>query len=109
MSKPRLGHALILEAPAFLSPGLGNDVAAWQLDSMSTITVPLPEEDLAFLRAYSEAQGTSAEAYLARQARNLRENLLRPLHADVTAASGIIPAQIAGREAHRGHLEKKHG
>ena len=47
---------------------------------MSTITVPLPDEDLAFLRAWSEKQGTSAEEYLARQARNLREHLQRPLH-----------------------------
>lgn len=75
---------------------------------MSTITVPLPEEDLTFLRAYSAAQGTSAEAFLARQARNLREHLLRPLHADVSAASGIIEPEVAGREAYREHIEEKH-
>jgi hypothetical protein len=28
---------------------------------MSTITIPLPDEDLDFLRAYSEAHGISAE------------------------------------------------
>ncbi len=33
---------------------------------MSTITIPLTEEDLSFLRTYSQAQGTSAEAFLAR-------------------------------------------
>ena len=75
---------------------------------MSTITIPLPDEDLSFLRAYSEAQGTSAEAFLARQARNLREHLQRPLQADVMAASGIISPEVAAEETHREHSEKKH-
>ena len=63
---------------------------------MSTITVPLPEEDLKFLRSYTSAQGTSAEAFLARQAHNLREHLQRPLPPKVSAASGII-ASLAPR------------
>ncbi len=75
---------------------------------MSTLTVPMPEEDLAFLRAYSQAQGISAEALLARQARSLREQLQRPVHPEVQAASGIIPANVAGEEAHRTHLAAKH-
>lgn len=72
---------------------------------MSTITIPLPDEDLSFLRAYSDAHGTSAEAFLARQARNLRERLQRPLHPEVEAASGIISTELAAKEAHREHLE----
>jgi hypothetical protein len=75
---------------------------------MSTLTVPMPEEDLEFLRAYSEAQGTSAEALLARQARSLREQLQRPVHPAVTFASGIISAGVAGEDAHRAHLAAKH-
>ncbi len=74
---------------------------------MSTITIPLPEEDLTFLRAYSQARGTSAEAFLARQAHNLREQMQRPLHGAVEVASGIIAPEIAGREAHREYLERK--
>ncbi len=88
---------------------LGSDASAWHLPRMSTITIPLPDEDLTFLRAYTSAQGTSAEEFLARQARNLREHLQRPLHPGVEAASGIIPAEIAGEEAHRKHLQAKHG
>ena len=30
-----------------------------------------------------------------------------PLHGEVEAASGVIAPEIAGREAHREHLEKK--
>lgn len=75
---------------------------------MSTITIPLPDEDFASLRAYSEAHGTSAEAFLARQARNLRENLQRPLQPEVMTATGIISPEAAGEEAHREHVEKKH-
>jgi hypothetical protein len=78
------------------------------LHPMSTITIPLPDEDLSFLRSYSSAQGTSAEAFLARQARNLREHLQKPLPPDVEAASGILSSAIDAREAHFEHLGKKH-
>ena len=74
---------------------------------MSTITVPLPDEDLRFLRSYTSALGTSAEAFLAQQARNLREHLQRPLPPEVSKASGII-APDAGEREYRAHLEKKH-
>ena len=75
---------------------------------MSTITIRLPDEDFAFLRSFSAAQGTSAEAFLARQARNLREHLQRPLPPEVLRASGIIPPEVTGEETYREHLEKKH-
>ena len=75
---------------------------------MSTITVPLPDEDFAFLRHFSAAQGTSAEAFLARQARNLREHLQRPLPPEVLRATGIISTEVAGEESHCEHLAKKH-
>jgi hypothetical protein len=75
---------------------------------MSTITIPLPDEDLQFLRAYSQAHGTSAEAFLAQQARNLRERLQRPLDPEVEAASGIVSSEVDAKEAHRAHIETKH-
>ncbi len=75
---------------------------------MSTITVRLPDDDLAFLRDFSAAQGTSAEAFLARQARNLRVHLQRPLRPEVQRATGIISPEVAGENAYRDHLEKKH-
>jgi len=75
---------------------------------MSTITIRLPDEDFAFLRNFSAAQGTSAEAFLARQARNLREHLQRPLRPEVLQATGILPPEVAGEETYREHLEKKH-
>lgn len=75
---------------------------------MSTLTVSMPDEDLAFLRAYSAANGISAEQLLAQQARNLREHLQRPLHPAVRAATGIISPDIDGKEAHRAHLAVKY-
>jgi hypothetical protein len=75
---------------------------------MGTITIPLPEEDLDFLRAYSKEQRTSAEAFLARQARNLRHHLQKPLQPAVIHATGIIAPDLAAEESHRGHLERKH-
>lgn len=75
---------------------------------MSTLTIPMPDEDLAFLRAYSAAQGISAETLLARQARNLREHLQKAGHPDVVGASGILAPELDGEETHRTHLEEKH-
>jgi hypothetical protein len=75
---------------------------------MSTITIRLPEEDIAFLRNFSAAQGTSAEAFLARQARNLREHLQRPLRPEVLRATAFLPPEIAGEDTHREHLDHKH-
>jgi plasmid stability protein len=75
---------------------------------MSTITIPLPDEDMAFLREYSATHGISAEAFLARQARNLREHLQRALQPEVVRATGVISPAVAGEEMHRAHLEKKH-
>ena len=89
-------------------PALGSDARAWYRQTMSTITIRLPDEDFAFHRNFSAAQGTSAEAFLARQARNLREHLQRPLQPEVLQATGILPREIAGEETHREHLEKKH-
>ena len=75
---------------------------------MSTITIPLPEEDLAFLRAYSAARGMSAETLLAKQAHSLRTHLEASPHPDVTAASGILAADLDAESAYRNHLDKKH-
>ncbi len=88
--------------------GIGNEATVCHLFAMSTITVALPEEDFAFLRAYSAAHGTSAEAFLAQQARSLREHLQAPLRSEVIAASGIIAPESDGKKAHREYLENKH-
>ena len=87
---------------------LGRGARAWQRQAMSTITVALPDEDFAFLRRFSAAQGISAEAFLARQARNLREHLQKPLRPEVLQATGIISREVDGEESHLEHLEKKH-
>lgn len=75
---------------------------------MSTITISLPDEDLAFLRSHSDAIGMSAEAFLAQQARNLREHFQRPLQPEVLVAKGIIAPEIDGQAAYREYLEKKY-
>ncbi len=75
---------------------------------MSIITVTLPDDDLAFLRSFSKAQGTSAEEILARQARSLRRQLERPLPPTTTAASGIISGDVEASKAYSDHIERKH-
>jgi hypothetical protein len=75
---------------------------------MSTITVPVQDEDLAFLRAWSKEHGTSPEALLGEQARNLRELLEEPLGADVVAATGIVSPDVDVEKAYYEYLEKKY-
>ena len=75
---------------------------------MSTITVTLADDDLAFLRRFSKAQGTSAEEILARQARGLRRQLERPLPPGTVAASGIIAGDVDSQKAYPEHIERKH-
>jgi hypothetical protein len=75
---------------------------------MSSITIPMAEEDLSFLRAYSRTLGTSAEAFLAQQAHNLRRHLQQPIELAVVEASGILSPSIDGAQTHREHLAKKH-
>jgi hypothetical protein len=75
---------------------------------MSTITVSLADEDLAFLQRFSEAQGTSAGEFLARQARNLRRQLEKPLPPEIIDVSGIIAGEADARTEHLDHLQRKH-
>ena len=75
---------------------------------MSTITVSLADEDLAFLQRFSETQGTSAGEFLARHARSLRQQLERPLPPEIVAASGIMVGEVDARAEHLDYLQRKH-
>ncbi len=75
---------------------------------VSTITLSLPDEDLAFLRKLSKEEGTSAEELLARQARNFRRVMEAPLPAAVAAATGIIAADLDVETEMAEHLGRKH-
>ena len=89
-------------------PSLATERGGCYCKAMSTISIALPDADLIFLRDFSAAQGISAEAFLARQTRNLRVHLQRLLPPEVMRATGIIALEIAGEETHREHLERKH-
>jgi hypothetical protein len=75
---------------------------------VSTITIELLDEDLAFLRSWSKEHATSVEALLAQQVRNLREQVQRPLHPDVVAATGIISPDVNAGKAYHEYIEKKY-
>lgn len=74
---------------------------------MSTITLSLADEDLAFLKKYAGEQGITAEDFLAQQARKLREQLQKPIHPTVLAATGILQAEVTALEFVK-HQENKH-
>ncbi len=75
---------------------------------MSMIAVSLADEDLAFLQRFSEALGTSVGEFLARQARSLRQQLEKPLPAEIVAASGIIAGDVNSKSEYLDHLDRKH-
>jgi hypothetical protein len=75
---------------------------------MSTITISLANEDLAFLEQFSEAHGTSVGEFLAQQARNLRQQLEKPLPPEIVVASGIIAAEVDAKTDQQDHLQRKH-
>lgn len=79
---------------------------------MASLTVPIPEEDLQFLVQWTAALGTSAEAWVADYARNLREAADRGIHPHVLAACGVLPDDGKEykdyREEHLKALEEKY-
>ena len=75
---------------------------------MSTLSIPLPDEDLDFLKTFAHEQGTTAEHWLAEHARALRLNLLASLHPDVAAATGILRAGVDPQSDYMEYLERKH-
>lgn len=76
--------------------------------TMSTLTVPIPDEDLEFLRALAERAGTSPEAFIAKQTRLMRERYESPLHPDVIRATGVINGDVDVRKEYLDHMERKH-
>ena len=75
---------------------------------MSTVTVSLADEDLAFLKRFSEAQGTSVGEFLARHTRSLRKQLEKPLPPEITDASGIIARDVDSKAEYLDHMEHRH-
>ena len=75
---------------------------------MRTVTVSLADEDFAFLKKFSESQGTSVGEFLARQARSLRKQLEKPLPPEIEAASGIIAEDVDSKAEYLDHMERKH-
>ena len=75
---------------------------------MSTLSIPLPDEDLDFLKTFAHRQGTTAEHWLAGHARALRLNLQAPLHPDVAAATGVLREATDPQSEYLEYLERKH-
>ena len=75
---------------------------------MSTLTIPLPDEDLAFLRSFAHERGVSAEGFLAQHARNLLLQLQTDLHPAVKAASGTFQATADPISEFHDDMTRKH-
>jgi hypothetical protein len=75
---------------------------------MSTITIPLSDEDFQFMNDWTRQQGTTVAEFFAREARNLRQHLQAPLHPDLKRATGSLAPALEGESAHLDHLDRKH-
>ena len=74
---------------------------------MPTISISVPEIDLEFLENYATERGTTIESFMVDQVRTLREQLQKPLHPDVEAATAAIRDEDANRE-YLEHLASKY-
>ncbi len=75
---------------------------------MSTITIPIEDEDLQYLKNWTREQGTTLEEFFAKEARSLRKHLEAPLHPALLQASGVISRDIDAKDKHLEYLMNKH-
>jgi len=75
---------------------------------MTVLSVPVAEDDLAFLQTWASKQGTTVESFLSEQAHTLRIQLQQPIHSAVVSATGVIQTVGDGKTEYLEHLEKKH-
>ncbi len=75
---------------------------------MSTITIPIPDEDLRFLESWTRDQGTTVEEFFTREASNLRRQLQAPLHPAVIRATEVIRGDIDEKKEYLDYMERQH-
>jgi uncharacterized protein involved in type VI secretion and phage assembly len=75
---------------------------------MSSISIPLSEEDLTFLRRFTGQRGITVEDFMAQHAKNLRLNLEAILHRDIIAATGTFQTATDPQNDYYDHQEHKH-
>lgn len=73
------------------------------------LTVRLDEENLDFIKRYAAEHGLTVTEMLDRYLSRLREGAVAsPIHPDIEAVSGLVPADVDAKALHREHLLDKH-
>ena len=75
---------------------------------MTTVTVPISDENLEFLQTWTKANGMTPESYFSAQVESLRRQESRPIHPALIRATGVIRDDVDGRQAYLEHMAKKH-
>ncbi len=75
---------------------------------MSTLTIPISDENLSFLKEWTKENGMTPESFVTAQVESLRRPKRRPIHPDVLRATGVIKFDGDPREAYLDYMEKKH-
>ena len=76
--------------------------------STAELTINLPIEDASFLKSYAQQHGTTVDQLIASYAKILKGPPQSPLHPDIVKLTGLVPADLDGRDEYRLHLIKKH-
>ena len=72
------------------------------------LTVRLPVEDIAFLKAYARHHGITVTETLHRYLYRLRELERADIHPEVSRMAGLAPSDVDARESHVAYLAEKH-
>ncbi len=72
------------------------------------LTIQVPVEAAGVLQRYAEEHHTTLSELLVQLARRLSPPDARPLHPDIVALTGLVPAMVDAEAAFREHLLAKH-
>ena len=75
---------------------------------MSTLTIPISDENLAFLQEWTKVNGMTPEGYVLAQVESLRRKPTRSIHPALIRATGVLKPDVDAREAYIDFMSKKH-
>ncbi len=75
---------------------------------MSTLTIPISDENLSYLQEWTKEIGMTPESFVAAHVESLRRPKRRAIHPAVIRATGVIQFEGDPREAYLEYMEKKH-
>jgi hypothetical protein len=73
------------------------------------LTIQLPKKDLEFAERYAREHQITVSELFDRCLRHLQAAPPIPIHPDVQAMSGLVPAEVEAEAQYHEHISRKHG